>query len=317
VKLGDSLGRSRRRRKKPGASEAEPAGDAAPQGEQGEQGADSKPSTADGDDIFAPRTSLGSETKESRGWGALGKLRVRDLALVAVGLALLGWVVGYGIATRIVFPAPPPPGDLFEVPDLRGLGVASAGERLAGAGLQLGSVDSLQHPSVATGLVLGQSPLPGQVSPPDQPVNVTVSAGPQMRSIPDVRRLDRERARVVLETSGFVVDIDTAEAEEPRGRVIDLVPPPDSVVALPAEVRLVVSTGPPVVTMPLVLGLEQGEAEMLLDSLGLVVTDVEEVFRFGRDQGIVVEQQPAADTELERGSSVQLKVGRRGLGREQ
>jgi hypothetical protein len=103
VKLGDSLGRSRRRRKKPGASEAEPAGDAAPQGEQGEQGADSKPSTADGDDIFAPRTSLGSETKESRGWGALGKLRVRDLALVAVGLALLGWVVGYGIATRIVF----------------------------------------------------------------------------------------------------------------------------------------------------------------------------------------------------------------------
>jgi serine/threonine-protein kinase len=89
------------------------------------------------------------------------------------------------------------------------------------------------------------------------------------------------------------------------------------VVALPAEVRLVVSTGPPVVTMPLVLGLEQAEAEMLLDSLGLVVTDVEEVFRFGRDQGIVVEQQPAADTELERGSSVQLKVGRRGLGREQ
>jgi beta-lactam-binding protein with PASTA domain len=78
-----------------------------------------------------------------------------------------------------------------------------------------------------------------------------------------------------------------------------------------------VSTGPPVVTMPLVLGLEQAEAEMLLDSLGLVVTDVEEVFRFGRDQGIVVEQQPAADTELERGSSVQLKVGRRGLGREQ
>ena len=63
--------------------------------------------------------------------------------------------------------------------------------------------------------------------------------------------------------------------------------------------------------MPFVLGLEQREAEALLDSLGLVVSEVEEVFRFGRSQGIVVEQAPAADTELERGSSVSLKVGRR------
>ncbi len=68
--------------------------------------------------------------------------------------------------------------------------------------------------------------------------------------------------------------------------------------------------------MPLVLGLQQLEAEQLLDSLGLDVTDVEEVFRFGRDQGIVVEQEPAADSELQRGSGVRLKVGRRGAGAE-
>ena len=67
--------------------------------------------------------------------------------------------------------------------------------------------------------------------------------------------------------------------------------------------------------MPLVLGLEESEAIMLLDSLGLTVSDVEEVFRFGRDQGIVVEQEPASDTELERGGTVRLKVGRRGIGR--
>jgi beta-lactam-binding protein with PASTA domain len=69
--------------------------------------------------------------------------------------------------------------------------------------------------------------------------------------------------------------------------------------------------------MPLVLGMEQAEAESVLDSLGLVVSGVEEVFRFGRDQGIVVEQEPAADTELRRGSAVRLKVGRRGRDWEQ
>jgi beta-lactam-binding protein with PASTA domain len=65
--------------------------------------------------------------------------------------------------------------------------------------------------------------------------------------------------------------------------------------------------------MPLVLGLEEQDAITLLDSLGFVVADVEEVFRFGRDQGIVVEQAPPSDSVLVRGSPVWLKVGRRGL----
>jgi eukaryotic-like serine/threonine-protein kinase len=237
--------------------------------------------------------------------------------LGTIALAAFGWLFGYLIATEVLFPAPPPPGDLFEVPDLRGLGLVSASERLAGAGLALGPVDSLQHPSAPAGLVLGQSPLPGQVSQPSSAVRVTISTGPQTRSVPDVRRLDEERARIVLETSGFVVEVDTSESDEPRGRVIGVSPPPDSVVALPAQVVLLVSAGPPVVPMPLVLGLDQAEAEHLLDSLGLVVSDVEEVFRFGRDQGLVVEQEPAADTELRRGSAVRLKVGRRGRDGEQ
>lgn len=281
MKLGSSLERSRRRRHRPGSdSEA-----------SGESGV------------------LGRLWARSRPW--------RVLVEAVLGLALLGWIVGYQLATRVFFPAPPAPGDLFEVPEVRGLGLASATERLAGVGLTLGEVDSLHHPTAAAGLILGQSPLAGQVAPPTTPVRVTISLGPQMRSIPDVVRLDENRARIVLEASGFIVHVDTLEAEEPRGRVVTLSPPPDSVVALPASVRLVVSAGPPLVTMPFVLGLQQVEAELLLDSLGLVVSDVEEVFRFGRDQGIVVEQEPAADTQVRRGSGVRLKVGRRGRDGEQ
>lgn len=233
--------------------------------------------------------------------------------LIGGGLVVLGWLVGYLLATQLLFPAPPPPGDLFEVPDLRGLPLATARERLAGSRLTLGEVDSLQHPSVTESLILGQSPLPGQVARAETPVRVTVSLGPQRRAVPDVVRLDAERARIVLQTSGFLVSTDSAESELPRGRVVDMRPPPDSVVPLPARVTLLVSRGPPVVRMPLVLGLEEQEAVMLLDSLGLVVSDVEEVFRFGRDRGIVVEQEPASDMELQRGSAVRLKVGRRGV----
>lgn len=234
------------------------------------------------------------------------------LPLLLVTLAVVGWGVGYLVATQVVFPAPPPPGDLYEVPDLRGMSLGRASERLAGGSLELGVVDSLRHPTVEGGLVLGQSPLPGQLGRPGAPVRVTVSTGPQLRAVPDVVRLEEDRARIVLESTGFVVLRDSLVSDVPRGRVVSVTPPVDSLLALPAEVRIEVSTGPPMVVMPLVLGMEESEAVAALDSLGLVVSEVEEVFRFGRDQGIVVEQEPAGGTELERGAAVRLAVGRRG-----
>ena len=236
----------------------------------------------------------------------------RHLAAALLALAGVGWGVGYLVATRLIYPAAPRPADVVEVPDVRGMGVAAARERLAGSNLSLGSVDSLRHPSVAKDLILGQSPLPGQLAEPGTEVRVTRSLGAQMRAVPDVRRVHADRARIILESSGFVVSIDSLASEIPRGRVVSTFPRPDETVSLPAEIRVRVSTGPPLVPMPLLLGLDEAEAMAVLDSLGLTVGDVEEVFRFGRDQGIVVEQRPPADTPMERGAAVRLAVGRRG-----
>ena len=227
-------------------------------------------------------------------------------------LALVGWFGGYLITTQFIFPTPPPPGDLFEVPDIRGGGLATARERLMGAGLILGEIDSLLHPSVPEALIIGQSPLPGQVLRPESQVRVTVSLGPQLRSVPDVLGLTEERAQVELASSGFLESKDTVEADLPRGNVLEVFPPPDTVIPLPAEILMIVSTGPALVAMPLVLGLDREEALILLDSLGLMVSEIEEVFRFGRDQGVVVEQEPASEMELERGTEVRLKVGMSG-----
>lgn len=234
------------------------------------------------------------------------------VAAIAAALLLVGWGVGYLVATKVVFPAPPPPGDMFEVPDLRGADLGTARDLLADARLTLGDVDSITHPTVPASRVVGQSPIPGQSSLPETPVAVTVSLGPQTRAVPDVRGLAAEQALIVLQASGFVARADSIESEETRGRVVEMSPRPDTVVSLPASVALVVSSGPAMVSMPLLLGMGEEEALESLEDLGLVIGDVREVFRFGRDQGIVVEQEPAADTQLRRGETVNLGVGRRG-----
>ena len=226
-------------------------------------------------------------------------------------MLVAGFGLGYLLSTRVLFPVPPRPRDLFEVPDVRGVDRSAALEAVRSLGLRMVVVDSFNHPLALRGEVLGQSPLAGQLSVTGDTVHLTVSLGPVRRPVPDVVRLRAGQARDVLEASGFLVAVDSLEAELPAGRVVEVLPEPGTEVDLPMEVRIAVSTGPPLVAMPLLLGIEQASAEAMLDSLGLIVSEILTRFRFGRDQGRVVEQDPLPDSLLPPGSPVRLVVGRR------
>lgn len=248
--------------------------------------------------------------KEGRWWGVLGEPRA--LAALCV-LAVLGFGGGYLISTKVVYPLPPPPGDLKPVPNLAGERPEEAADSLAAMGLVLGAVDSLAHPSIPAGVIVGQSPLPGQLFLVGDTVRIALSTGPEQRPVPDVLRLQGEWARTILETSGFVVSVDSVESDDPRGGVVGMRPEAGTAATIPMEVRISVSMGPPEFEMPLLLGLPEEQARSVLDSLGLLLRDVETRFRFGRDQGMVVEQEPPSGTKVQEGSDVRLVVGRRGL----
>ncbi len=179
---------------------------------------------------------------------------------------------------------------------------------LSDSGLVAGEVDSVRHPSVASGIVIGQSPLPGQSALPGATVRMMVSLGPEVRPVPDVTRLRGDRALTVLEASGFSVLVDSVESLEPSGRVIGMEPEPGMELSLPSEVVLRVSLGPPPFPMPDLVGTPEEDALALLDSLGLVLSETETrlSLRFG---GLVVDQEPQADSLVELGSAVRLVVG--------
>lgn len=244
-----------------------------------------------------------------RGPAALLTPRVLGAAL---GVAVLGLAVGWGVATRVLFPAPDALTGLVEVPDVQGRTLDGVEQALAETGLELGAVEQFHHPALDSGTVVGQAPLPGQLLLPGAPVRVAVSVGPDRRPIPTVSRLAATQAVDLLRATGFEVTVDSVESDRPRGRIVAVEPAEGSALALPADVHLIVSLGPPSVVVPVMLGLSEVVARDSLQALGLVVGDVEEVFRFGRDQGRVVGQEPPGGTEMERGSAVRLVVGRRG-----
>jgi serine/threonine-protein kinase len=117
----------------------------------------------------------------------------------------------------------------------------------------------------------------------------------------------------MLRSTGFLVAVDSVESELPEGRIVATMPPSGTELALPSEVRLTVSLGPPLVPMPDLAGMAEERARVVLDSLGLAIGDVEERFRFGFNQGEVLEHFPAADSLIPVGTEVRLVIGRRGF----
>ena len=247
--------------------------------------------------------------------GSRGRRPARAFLRVLRGTVLLAVMfgLGYVVATRVLFPAPAPLPNLLGVPDLTGLDLEDAAGRAAAAGLAPGAVDSMYHPSAATGSVLGQSPLPGQLALPGAAIEFAISLGPEHRAVPDVIGQHEQRARILLGANGFSVAVDSVEHAEPAGEVIGMEPEAGAAVTLPFEVQLAISLGPPVVEMPLLLGLTEPEAFLLLDSLGLFVTEIELDALVGMEAGVVIEQDPPPANTVEVGSEVRLVIGDRAL----
>jgi eukaryotic-like serine/threonine-protein kinase len=164
------------------------------------------------------RRGGGSSRTGTGGGGARRSLLGVDprWVLIGLGVLLLGSWGGYLYATQVVFPGAERTASHFEpVPDLRGTSLMEAEQLLEGQRFRMGRVDSIQHPRAQTGVVVGQTPLPGQLLEAEGVVELTLSLGPERRPVPDVTRLRADRAITVLRTTGFEVMVDSVEADEP------------------------------------------------------------------------------------------------------
>jgi serine/threonine-protein kinase len=157
----------------------------------------------------------------------------------------LPFAIGYAVAVLVLFPAPEVVAVGIPVPELVGLRADQAEARLREAGLGGLEITELPHPDRAAGVVMAQSPLPGQQLRAGAAVRVAVSSGPPRAVVPDIIGFSAERAAELLTRLGFDVLRQDEESEEALGRVLAIQPAPGSERELPATVTLVVSAGLP------------------------------------------------------------------------
>ena len=125
--------------------------------------------------------------------------------------------------------------------------------------------------------------------------------------MPDVIGMKEEEAVAELEELGLEVTVDTKQNRAREGKVIDQDPAAEEMLEEGDEVTIVVSEGPPPVEVPDVVGLQVEVAQTEIREARLKTRVRQEVSE-DVPEGEVIEQDPTAGEEVERGTTVVLTV---------
>jgi serine/threonine-protein kinase len=212
-------------------------------------------------------------------------------------------VAGLGLAAVLLLPGTQKVG----VPTVVGADQANAEAKLRQEGFRVDTVQkTAEQPA---GQVIGQDPTGGTKAKKGSTVTLTVSAGPQQVSVPQVVGLTVSSARGRLQKAG----LDASEREEnsdsvAQGRVISVSPTEGQKVDKGSSVTLVVSSGKPQVEVPDVVGKSFDEAQSTLQAAGFKVTRVDK--ESDKSAGTVLSQNPKSGGRIDSGSTIALTVAK-------
>jgi serine/threonine-protein kinase len=218
-------------------------------------------------------------------------------AVVLLVLALLAAFGGYYLGSY----------RYTHAPNLTGLSVAQAQDRVEKAGLDYKQVERFDEAKAGT--ELGQDPPAGKRIKKSSTVTVIFSKGPDVLAVPDVRNKDAAAASSLLSATGLKVSSQVLEYSSSisDGKVIRTEPPAGQRLRRRSSVKLFVSKGAQPVAVPDLQGKTQAEAtKTLRDDLGFNVA-VTTAYSDSVPKGIVITNSPNSGT-APKGSTVTLTV---------
>jgi eukaryotic-like serine/threonine-protein kinase len=237
---------------------------------------------------IAPVTAPERERKRRWPWFTIGLL-----ALALVGFLI--WLIASGeLAT-----------EKQEVPRVTQLQLVEARAKLERAGFEV--EQTRVRSAQPFDQVLDQDPNPGEEAEAGSTVTLEVSDGPGDVLVPAVAGLPQAQAIKELEDAGLKVTRDVEFSDEVReGLAIRTVPREGEEVTVGTRVRLLVSQGPELATVPDVVGLSRSSADSRLrgEGLGVAVSEQESE----EPEGTVIAQDPAGGSSVEQGATITITV---------
>ena len=159
------------------------------------------------------------------------------------------------------------------VPSLTGLTQAAAQAAIVGAGFVVGTVTMQSSSTVPAGSVISQSPIACATVTTGSVVSLTVSSGPPLVAVPNIVGDTEFTAAFAIGGAGFALGaITTAPSSTvPQGEIISQSLTAGTLAALGSTVNFVLSSGPPPVAVPNLIGQTEQAAVAAILAAGLTV----------------------------------------------
>ena len=161
----------------------------------------------------------------------------------------------------------------FDVPNVVGVSVDVAQQRLAEQSLVVGSTRQTYSETTDKGLVISSAPRQGKSVRADTEVDLVVSRGPAPVPVPQLIGDNVDDARAELESLGLGLSVNDEQYSRraPVGTIISQRPGSGARLVRGRAVSVVVSLGPPLVVVPSVVDSPVQEATAELEAAGFRV----------------------------------------------
>lgn len=197
-------------------------------------------------------------------------------------------------------------------PNVVGLTTSAAKAKLAKSGLTSVHTTTSYDPQHAKGTVISQDPQPEEKVKKIRTVNLVISMGTQMLTVPSLVNIPYDEARIDLTNQGFVVSRQDVYSNSIKsGFVADQSPQGETSQAKGSQVILYVSKGPEPVQqqVPDLTGQTQDQAMSTLSKVGLTLDS--NITQAGSSQymtGQIIDQDPKPNTSVQQGTAVKITI---------
>ncbi|MFD5146313.1 Stk1 family PASTA domain-containing Ser/Thr kinase [Streptomyces sp. NPDC058401] len=223
-------------------------------------------------------------------------------------LVVLGVLLFLGLGTGVWYISS---GQFTKVPNLLGKTEAEAKSQLSAAGLGVKRVDRKFSAAFDKGTVMNTDPSGGKRIRGNGAVTLTISRGPEVVVVPDLKGKPLEAAKAELTSVGLTPGAVTQAFSQDvaQGSVISTDPAGGQKRSLDTLVAMVVSKGRPV-PVPRVTGTPLDQARSTLEGLGLKVETAPEQVNSPSPAGTVANQSIGAGSQAAAGDTVTLTVSK-------
>jgi serine/threonine-protein kinase len=199
--------------------------------------------------------------------------------------------------------------ELVKVPNLIGQSLSQANLTLDRLKLNVRNISRDYSDTIAEDLIILQRPVAGAKVKKGSFVDLVLSKGPRPIKVPDLIGKTVAEAQSILASRGLTMRRqDEFNEQMEAGRILRQDPSAGVSAVRGEAVTIIVSKGPLLIKVRDVVGLTEEEAKAQLEADGLVV-----IFKAGISSptayGKVVNQSPAAGTDVRKGATVTLWIG--------